>query len=224
MKYSIHHRPFGAFLQITLNEGETVFAQPGSMAAMRGEFKIDSSIKGGLFQGLLRKLAGGETLFINSFTALTDSTLYLAPANPGDVEYVEVNGAVFAMDSTYLAHHGEVEISVAWKGLRGLIGGSGLLWLNFKGKGGVWVSGFGALHKIVLKEGERLTVDNYHLVCASSTVGWSVRTFSSNIKSFLFGGEFLVMDLVGPGEVLLSTRTLPPFAQMVARFLPTKNG
>ena len=69
-----------------------------------------------------------------------------------------------------------------------------------------------------LKPGEKLTIDNFHLVALSDEVEWSVRAFGG-LKSFFFGGEGFVVDVEGPGRVYLQTRTLPELAQLIRRFI-----
>ncbi|HIP66168.1 MAG TPA: TIGR00266 family protein, partial [Pyrodictium sp.] len=39
-------------------------------------------------------------------------------------------------------------------------------------------------------------------------------------KSFLFGGEGIVLEVQGPTKLLVQTRILPPLAQLIAKFLP----
>ncbi len=222
MQYKIEDRPMASVLKIIMKPGEVVYAQPSAMMLMSGDLEIQSSIQGGLMKGLLRKALGGETLFINTFKAKSDASVWFVPSFPGDIAYIPVKGTIFMMDGAYLAHHGNLDIGVAWRGVKGfLAGGGGLVWLKVSGTGGVWINGFGGLKVVELEPGQKITVDNYHIAAIESTVGWNVRTFGG-LKTFLFGGEFFVMDLTGPGKVYLQSRTIPSFAQMILSLMPKK--
>jgi len=66
--------------------------------------------------------------------------------------------------------------------------------------------------------GERITVDNFHLVAMDDKARWSVGKFGG-WKSFFFGGEGLVVNIEGPGRVYLQTRTIMDLVSAIARFL-----
>ena len=71
-------------------------------------------------------------------------------------------------------------------------------------------NGHGALHKIFIASGERLSVDNGHLVAWSPNlemrVGWAAR--GSAWRS-LASGEGLMCHFEGPGEVFVATHGRP---------------
>ena len=221
MDFKIEDKPMASVLKVKLSRGEAINAQPSAMMLMMGSIKVETSVQGGLLKGLMRKALGGETLFVNKYIAESDAIVWFVPNFPGDIEYIPLNGEFYLMDGAYLAHHGEVDISVAWRGAKGfLAGGGGLVWLKVSGGGGVWINGFGGLKTLELKPGQKITVDNYHIAGIESTVKWNVRTFGKGIKNFLFGGEFLVMELTGPGKVYLQSRNIPGFASMIAGLIP----
>jgi len=73
-----------------------------------------------------------------------------------------------------------------------------------------------------LGSGERYTVDTGHLVAFTQGVGFNVRRVGG-IKSTLLSGEGLVVDLTGPGRVLLQTRSTDAFLAWLLPKIPRKN-
>ncbi len=65
MQYTINGTVMQA-LEIKLDPGERVFTEKGAMVWMRGDVKMDSNLKGGLFKSLGRVFAG-EPLTLNFF-------------------------------------------------------------------------------------------------------------------------------------------------------------
>jgi len=217
------HGPAYTVLKVYLEPGESVYAEPGAMLLVRGDVEVETS-SGGILSGLKRALLGGESFWINRFTAGPGGgEVWLAPGVPGDVEAVELSGEAWVVQDTgYLAHYGEVEVSASWRGLRGLLAEGELFWLKVEGRGVVWVSGYGGLETVEVPAGESLVVDNMHLVAMPADVDYSIRKFGG-LKSFIFGGEGLVVEIRGPARVVVQTRVLPPLARLLARFLPRRD-
>jgi len=73
------------------------------------------------------------------------------------------------------------------------------------------VSGGSAMPVEVMRAfGEKFTVDTGHLVAFPENIGFVVRAVGG-IKSTLFSGEGLVVDLTGPGRILMQTRSTDAF-------------
>lgn len=217
--WTIDNRPSYTVLKVKLGPGDSVTAEGGAMMLMKGDIEVKTST-GGIKDAILRGLAGGETLFLNTFSTETGGEVWLVPPMPGDVEYIPLNNeGYFIQDTSYLAHHGNVKVSVGWRGVKGVLAEGQLVWLNVKGTGGVWVNSFGAIEKIELQSGEKVSVDNFHFVAMSENTKWSVRKFGG-WRSFLLGGEGIVFDVEGPGRIYLQTRVLSLFAELLAPYLP----
>ncbi|MCD6356267.1 MAG: AIM24 family protein, partial [Anaerolineaceae bacterium] len=75
------------------------------------------------------------------------------------------------------------------------------------------------IHELDLGAGEKFTVDTGHLVAFSDGIGFNVRAIGG-IKSTIFGGEGLVVDLTGPGKVLMQTRSVGAFLDWLMPRLP----
>ena len=69
MRYEVETSPAYSVLKVLLENGEGIVAEAGAMMAMKGNIEVQTKTVGGILKGLLRKLAVGETIFLNTFTA-----------------------------------------------------------------------------------------------------------------------------------------------------------
>ncbi|RLF15873.1 MAG: TIGR00266 family protein [Thermoprotei archaeon] len=220
MKYEIVQGPAYSLLKVELRSGESITAEAGAMVLFKGDLEIKTHT-GGITKAILRKIFGGETFFLNTYIAKGYAEVWFAPGVPGDIAYIPLNGkSIVVQDSSYLAHHGDVDISVTWRGLRGLLAEGELIWLKLEGYGGVWVNSYGGLIELKLSPGEKVTIDNFHFVAMDGDMKWRIRKFGG-WKSFFFGGEGFVVEIEGPGTVLLQTRILMALARALKRYLPS---
>ncbi|MGQ9463020.1 MAG: TIGR00266 family protein [Candidatus Fervidibacter sp.] len=212
MQWEVTNKPSYSLLKVGLNEGEEIVAEPGAMVMMRGKISVDTGMKGGVLSSLLRSIFGGEAIFFNTFTARTKAEIWLAPAAPGDINYLPLHGNGYVLqDTSYLAHHGDVSLDIAWRGFRGWLTEGELIWLRVRGRGGVWVTAFGGIEQVEVQAGETVVVDNFHFVAMEEGANYKVRTFSG-FKSFLLGGEGLVAEIHGPARLWLQTRHIASLA------------
>ena len=217
MKWDVIASPAYSMLKVYLDPGESVTSESGAFVAGFGDYEIETHT-GGVLKALARAFAGGESIFLNTYVARSSSEIWLAPSLPGDIKYVEIDSPLIVQDMSYIASHGDVDITVAWRGFKGLLAEGSLVWLKLEGKGGAWLNSYGAIETRELKPGEKMILDNFHFVAMDETIKYSVRKFGG-WKSFILGGEGIVIELEGPGKVLVQTRSLPPFASLLARLL-----
>src|SRR5688572_2085289 len=87
MKTETLQRPDFSFLKITFESaGESLMVESGAMISRDTRVEMKTSMKGGLLASAKRKLLGGESLFLNTFSASAASqSLLLAPGSEGDV-------------------------------------------------------------------------------------------------------------------------------------------
>ena len=221
MDWRVDYRPSYSLLKVVLEPGEEVTSEAGAMVLYKGDIEIKTHT-GGLMKGILRALAGTESLFLNTYIARSRSEIWFAPALPGDISYVPLHSDGWIIqDSSYLAHHGDIDIGIAWRGLKGILAEGELFWLNVKGHGGVWINSYGAMDYIEIPSGETAIIDNFHFVAMPASVHWRVRKFGG-WKSFILGGEGLVFEVWGPARVYIQSRIIPPFANILRKFIPSK--
>lgn len=81
------------------------------------------------------------------------------------------------------------------------------------------VSSYGAIHDAELKAGQRYTLYSGHLVAFTEGMDFRVRKVGG-LKSTLFSGEGLVVDLTGPGRLLMQSRSTDQFLAWLIPQLP----
>ncbi|HRW07502.1 MAG TPA: TIGR00266 family protein [Caldilineaceae bacterium] len=221
MNVDIQYRPSYAMAVVTLDAGEAIQAESGAMVGMSSGLELKTEARGGFFQSLRRSVFGGESFFINTYTATgAGQNIALAPPLPGDIAVIEMRGAPLLVQSgAYLASSAGVEIDTKWTGAKTFFGSEGLIMLRATGTGTLIVSSYGAIHPMELGAGETYTVDTGHLVTFDESVGYAVKKVAG-WKSTLFSGEGLVAELTGPGHFTMQSRSQDAFLSWLIPQLP----
>lgn len=221
MQVEIQYGPAYAIAKVTLAGGEQVKADGGAMLAMSTGTQIETSTQGGLMKGLRRAVLGGESFFMNTFTAPGDGgDILFAPKLPGDVMVLPIEGeTVYVQSGAYLAADGGVDIDSHWGGAKTFFSRQGLFMLKVSGQGQVVLGTFGAIHAVDLQPGQSYTVGTGHLVAWSENVGYEVHKVGG-WKSTLLSGEGLVCQLTGPGRVYIQTRSEQTLLGWIESSLP----
>ena len=224
MNIDILYRPSYALGVITLIGGEEVQVEAGSMVSMTPGVQIQTKARGGLIKSLARSVLGGESFFQNTFQAPSGGgQITVAPALPGDLFTLTLeNEGLMVQSGSYVASENGVEVSTKWGGAKTFFASEGLVMLRAAGTGQMLLSSYGAIHEMNLEPGESRTVDTGHLVAFSEGVGFKVRQVGG-LKSTLFSGEGLVVDLAGPGRVLMQTRSQDAFLAWLLPKLPKQD-
>ncbi len=220
MNHELTGRPDFAMVELSLETGEQVLAEPGAMVSMSANMKIKTEMKGGLLGGLKRKLAG-ENFMTNTFTAEgAPGVIKLAPSTPGDVEVLELNGETFFMQAgAYLAHAGDITIDAKFGGAKSFFSGEGFFLLKVSGTGKLFFASYGGLKKVHV-DGEYI-VDTTHIVAFPETISYNVEAVGG-LKATFLSGEGLVCRYTGQGDIYIQTRSAPAFAGWVNPFRPVK--
>jgi uncharacterized protein (TIGR00266 family) len=213
MQIEIRNRPSFANLLVRLVRGDRIVAESDAMASMSSTLTLKTRWNGGFFRALLRRLFGGESLFVNEFSTESEGEIVLTQPTPGDIECIELKGqSMYLQPGAFLACEPGVELGLGYAGLRSFLAREGLFRLKVSGHGRVW---FGAYGGIIAKDiqGEYV-VDSGHLVAYEPTVQLRLG-LASGVFSSLFGGEGLVLRLTGPGRIYLQTRSMQGLAAWV---------
>jgi uncharacterized protein (TIGR00266 family) len=223
MRTEISFSPAFAMATVHLDQGESVKAEAGAMMAMSPAVEIQTSTKGGVLKGLKRSVLGGESFFMNTFTATgPDAHVVVAPALPGDIITWPLSGnTVYLQSGSYLASPDSVDVDTKWGGAKTFFSREGLFMLKCAGTGDLVVSSYGAIHAIDLAAGQQYVVDSGHMVGWEEAVTYEVRK-AGNWKSTILGGEGLVVALTGPGRIYVQTRSQDSFLDWLIPKLPTQ--
>ena len=222
MQFQVQYGPSYALGILALDAGDKIQAETGAMVSMSDTIKMDTGVQGGLLSGLKRSVLGGESFFINTFTAEAAGELTVAPALPGDILALEVaDTPVLVQSGSFLAATPDVTIDTKWGGSKTFFSREGLFLLKCTGKGTLFLSSYGAIHLVELTDGQRYAVDTGHMVAFDESVKYEVGR-SGGWKSTLLGGEGLVCKLTGPGRFYMQTRNPQGFIDWLVPKLPGK--
>ena len=223
MQHEIIYQPSYSLVKVKMEKGETVSAEAGAMVSMSGGIQIETKMKGGLLGSLKRSVLGGETFFVNKFTAAEEpGEVTFAPTLPGDIAAVNLdNATVFAQSGSYIASDPSLTVDTKWGGAKTFFSKEGLFLLKISGKGVVFLSSYGAIHKVELSSGQKYKVDTGHMVAFDESVQYNV-TKVGGLKSLLFSGEGLVCELTGPGNIYLQTRSEDAFLSWLIPKIPKR--
>lgn len=224
MEVEILYRPSYSMGTVRLAGGEQVRVEGGAMVGLSQGVTIDTGATGGVLKSLGRSLFGGESFFQNTYTAPAGGgTVWVAPPLPGDLSIMDLqNEGLMVQSGSYIASEMGIQLDTKWSGAKTFFASEGLILLRASGSGKLLVSSYGAIHPLDLGPGQTWTVDTGHLVAFSEKVGFKVRAVGG-VKSTLFSGEGLVVDLTGPGRLLLQTRSQDSFLKWLIPKLPKQN-
>ena len=206
-----------------LDPHEQVRVESGAMISMDPHIQLETSATGGLFSSIKRAAFGGESFFMTTYRGdETGGEILVAPSLPGDMNVFELRGEEMKVQSgSFVAASISIDVDTQWGGARTFFGGEGLFMLRCAGTGTLVLSSYGAIHHVHLAAGQTYTVDTGHLVAFSQPIDFNVRRVAG-WKSTLFSGEGLVVDLTGPGDVYLQTRSQDAFLSWLIPQLPKR--
>ena len=227
MQATVEYDPSYSLLTIELAPGESIKAETGAMVAQQGvALRTGRSGGGGLFGGI-RRMMGGESFFMNTFTGEgSGGWVSLAPPAPGDIRNFELQPGnnIFIQSGAFLACTENVQIDTQFQGFRGFFSGESLFFIRAyaeSGLGTVYYNSFGAIKQLPVIPEQELVVDTGHLVAFSDDVEYSISKVGG-IGSLIAGGEGLVMKFRGNGMVWVQTRNLSSMADKLSPFLPKR--
>ncbi len=218
MDFQIEGNPDYGHLIVSLGPGDTVLAEGGSMAWMSDGVDVKARLLGGFLRALVRKMTGGESLFVGEYTHPTGGEVVLSPRVPGHIGHRSLaDDSLILTSGAYMASTPGINLRTRFGGLKAMFSGEGLFLMECSGRGDLFFNTYGALIERDVEDG--FTVDTGHVVGWEPTVGYSIRGMGG-LKNTLTSGEGLAMRFTGHGKVYLQTRTLDSVANWLIPFLP----
>jgi uncharacterized protein (TIGR00266 family) len=199
------------YLKVSLATEDRIISEAGAMASMDTNVDIQARFFGGLFSGFVNKYLGGESLFINEYSNMSDSVaeLYLSSGFPGDIASISLaDEGLYLQPGAFLAATTGLKFSVGLGGISYFMAGEGLFKLRVYGTGRLWITCYGAL--VRKQVNEEYIVDTGHLVAYEPHLSLSTK-LSGSLFSSVFGGEGFVTRIRGNGVVYLQSRSLHSF-------------
>ena len=210
-----------------LDAGRSVYSSAGGRVWMKGNVETSNNTQGGFFKALGR-LASGETFFMSTYAARSDSQVAFATKLPGAIvaRQLAAGESVVCQRGAFLAASPGVSLELFFqkKLTTGFFGGEGFFMQKLTGPGVVFLEIDGAPVEYDLQPGERVTCDTGALAWMDATCSVDV-VFVKGIKNMLFGGEGVFDTVVtGPGRAtfqsLSAAQTAGLLAPFVAKLLP----
>jgi len=223
MRTELLYRPSFAVARVQLAPNETVRAEAGAMLSKSSNVSIETSATGGLMKSLKRGILGGESFFMNTFRAGSGGgEVLFAPNLPGDVVNVEIGNANLLVNSgSFLAAELGVNVDTKFRGGSGFFATSSFFMLLLSGQGTAILSAYGAMHEIDLAAGERYTIDSGHVIAFDEHMPHEIKRVGG-LKSTFLSGEGIVIDVEGPGKVLVQTRSQQAFLSWLVPQIPSR--
>ena len=226
MNYEIKGEPMPVVI-CSLNAGETMITEKGSMVWMSPNMEMQTSAGGSLGKAFGRMFSG-ESMFQNLYTARGGAGMIaFASSFPGAIRAVEIGPgrSVVCQKSALLAAEQGVELSLFFQKKlgTGFFGGEGFIMQKLSGRGIAFLEIDGSAVEYDLAPGQQLIVDTGNLAMMDETCSIDIQSVKG-VKNVLFGGEGMFNTVVtGPGKVVLQTMPLSAFAGAIASVLPSKS-
>jgi uncharacterized protein (TIGR00266 family) len=204
MNINIQMKPGCSVAGVQLEPGEAITTEAGAMIAMSNDISITTTThtrnSGGIMRGI-RRMLSGESFFINHFTAgRNGGEIFLAPTLHGDMFVKELHGdKLIVQAGSYLASERNVDIDMNWQGLKSILSGESLFWLNLSGHGKVIINAYGVIYRIDI-DGDYI-VDTGHIVAFEPSLTFEITKAGGSWVSSFMGGEGFVCRFKGKGSL-----------------------
>ena len=225
VEYEFQH----AFTLMTANlgSGESIKVEPGAMVAQSSGLNVETgrASKGGLIGGLIKSAMGGESFFINTYTAgSSGGWISMAPSSPGDICTFDLEPGqnMYMQGGAFMACSHNIQYDTKFQGAKALFSREGAFFLRAFSEGGpgqVFYCSYGAIKEIEVTPNTPIVVDNGHLVAFTNGVSYEAQKAGS-WKTTIFGGEAIVLRLSESGRAWIQTRKIEALANKLMPFLP----
>ena len=164
----------------TLENGERMISERGSMSWMSPNMHMDTSSNGGIGKALGRMFAG-EALFQNIYTAQGgQGMIAFASSFPGSIRALQISAGngMIVQKRAFLAAESGVELSIHFQKRfsSGLFGGEGFIMQRLSGQGMAFIEIDGSAVEYRLAAGQSLLIDTGHLAAMSESCTMQVET------------------------------------------------
>ena len=230
MDLDYEFRPAFTLMTANLGPGESIKVEPGAMVAQSYGLDMQTGMSGGggvggFLKSMAKSALGGESFWLNTFTAgSSGGWISMAPSTPGDISTFDIEPGrnLFMQGGAFMACSPNVQYDTKFQGAKSLCSREGGFFLRAFSEGGpgqVFYCAYGAIKEIEVTPDAPIKVDNGHLVAFTEGVTYGVVP-SGGLKSSIFGGEGLVLELSGSGKVWIQTRNIEALAGKMIPFLP----
>jgi uncharacterized protein (AIM24 family) len=212
----MQHRTLGTtmpVLEFALDHNDAVISEAGELSWMSQSIQMNTHTQhagGGGFLGVLKRVAGGGTLFMTEYRAYgAPGTVAFATRIPGHIVPVEVTGG-----HEYMVHRHGFLCATA-----GINLGVGFQQSLGAGIFGGWLELSGEVIVKDLAPGETLRVHPGHVGAFHANVAFQIQRVPG-IRNMIFGGDGIFLAaLTGPGRVWLQTLPIQRLAHQLQEYM-----
>ena len=201
-----------------LQKGEAIYCEADGMSWRDDTFRMETNTGGP--KEFLSKFITEERLFRNKYIATSEGEIAFASCFPGSIGAMELKDGdtLIAQDSAYLAHYGDINMSIFLQKniASGLFSGKGFIMQKFSGDGLVFLEFDGSVTEYDLAPGEKKIVDTGYLVAMEGTCKLEVE-FIKGVKNIVLGGEGVFNATVtGPGKLYIQSMPIEKTVNKIA--------
>jgi uncharacterized protein (TIGR00266 family) len=228
-KFKIVNSPSFASVVVSLEKGQSVYCNYGSMNYCDGTVDISTRSQG-FFRSLIRKFFTTTSFFLNYYTGVYDKETHVSFSSymPGDIIAIRIKkGDVYTMSSHgFLCATPNIKISTSAR-FRNLIVRNESVFFNevslmddCQEDGMVWMSSYGGFDKVEVEAGESIKVNGGIFAFTESRNNFTLAT-EGNIKSFLFSGETILMRFRGPCTIYVHSQNFVEYTKYLKSLMRT---
>jgi uncharacterized protein (TIGR00266 family) len=214
-------------LQIGLDPGEKIVAEPGEFSWMTENMQLHTTTQTagarGLFGAIGRALSGGGLFMTEyspyggpglvAFAAKVPGTIHQLEVPPGHAYMIHKHGFLCATEGVNLSIGFQRQLGA------GIFGGNGFIMQRLAGPCTAFVELGGESVLYDLRPGESIMAHPGHVGMFQDSINFDV-TFMRGIRNAIFGGDGLfIAKLTGPGKVWLQSMTVPNLAHALSPYL-----
>jgi uncharacterized protein (TIGR00266 family) len=227
----MNHRITGTtmpVLEFALDHNDAVISEAGELSWMTASIQMTTHTQhagGGGFLGVLKRVAGGGSLFMTEYRAYgAPGEVAFATRVPGHIVPVPVgNGYEYLIHRHgFLCATAGIELGVGFQQSlgAGIFGGDGFLLQKVSGQGTAWLELSGEVIIKDLAPGETLRVHPGHVGAFQSSVAFQIQRIPG-LRNMIFGGDGIFLAaLTGPGRVWLQTLPIARLAHQLQEYMP----
>lgn len=213
-------------VELELELGEKIYAQPGAMQWMTQEINMEANMRGGIM-GAFKRSFTGENIFLVDFECLADGgKVAFGHSFPGKIIPIDVSQkAIICQKRAFLCATEGVKFDVEFQRRlgAGFFGGEGFIMQKLSGNGIAFVELDGEYVVKELGPGETIRMETGALGMYEQGMDMSVEMVKG-LKNIFIGGEGLFLTTItGPGKVWVQTMPAQSMAREIIEYLPVSN-
>lgn len=193
-------------LDITLGDGERVFADSGKLVSKSDNVIMTPRLVGGLGGAIERKITGATGMLTEFKAKDGEGSLSLAGVIPGKIKHIVLapDQVFVAEDYAFLVCDDKVKFTMQTVNIgAAFYGGAGLILQRFVGPGEMFMHVTGDVLEYELDGTMPLDVDPGHIAGFDGTLEYKIRLVD-NIRTMMFGGVGVFLaKFTGKGKIML---------------------